>query len=61
MSQIYYCKLCEQKYMEHKEINSKRIYTSRIAELDKTKPIDKNCRICSKLFGDRYGTVTFGG
>tara|TARA_R100001082_G_scaffold18062_1_gene8975 strand:+ start:575 stop:718 length:144 start_codon:yes stop_codon:yes gene_type:complete len=47
--------------MEHEEVNSKRIYTSRVADLDKTKPIHKNCRVCSKLFGDRYGTVTWGG
>tara|TARA_R100000315_G_scaffold57194_1_gene31796 strand:+ start:177 stop:320 length:144 start_codon:yes stop_codon:yes gene_type:complete len=47
--------------MEHEEVNSKKIYTTRVAELDKTKPIHKNCRICSKLFGDRYGTVTLGG
>ena len=61
MNQIYYCKLCEQKYMENEELNSKRIYTTRVADLDKTKPIHKNCRVCSKLFGDRYGTVTWGG
>ena len=58
MSQIYYCELCEQKYVEHQEKNTKKIYTERIADLNKTKPINKNCRICSKVFGSRHGTFT---
>ena len=59
MNQIYYCKLCEQKYMENEEVNSKRIYTTRVADLDKTKPIHKNCRVCSKLFDNKYGYIEY--
>ena len=40
MNQIYYCELCEQKYIEHQEENTKKIYTERIADLNKEKPID---------------------
>ena len=61
MSQLYYCELCEQKYIEHQEENTKKIYTKRIADLNKEKPIDKNCRTCSKLFGGKYGTVIWRG
>tara|TARA_R100000988_G_scaffold99650_1_gene69140 strand:- start:556 stop:744 length:189 start_codon:yes stop_codon:yes gene_type:complete len=58
MSTIYFCGLCEQKYMEHKKETYRNIYTERVADDDKREVTHKNCRICSKLFGDRYGTVT---
>ena len=54
MSQIYYCDYCNQKYMEHEELNSKRIYSSRIPDGDKRKVKEKPCRICSKLFNNNY-------
>jgi hypothetical protein len=44
--------------MEHKEETYRNIYTERVADGDKREVKHKNCRICSKLFGDRYGTVT---
>ena len=59
MNQIYYCKLCEQKYMENEELNSKRIYTTRVADLDNTNPIHKNCRGWSKLFDNKYGYIEY--
>tara|TARA_R100000781_G_scaffold98912_1_gene62495 strand:- start:639 stop:824 length:186 start_codon:yes stop_codon:yes gene_type:complete len=59
MSKIYYCELCEQKYIENQEKNTRIIYTERVPDLNKTKPINKNCRVCSKLFGVKYGTITW--
>tara|TARA_R110002073_G_scaffold254031_1_gene416700 strand:- start:164 stop:349 length:186 start_codon:yes stop_codon:yes gene_type:complete len=61
MSQVYYCKLCNQKYIENKEVNSKRIYSRRVADGDKEEVKNKLCRVCSKLFNNKYGTFTLGG
>ena len=58
MSQIYYCDYCNQKYMEHEELNSKRIYSERVPDGDKKEVKDKPCRVCSKLFNNKYGTLT---
>jgi len=44
--------------MEHEELNSKRIYSSRIPDGDKREVKEKPCRICSKLFNNKYGTLT---
>ena len=59
MSQIYHCDYCNQKYMEH-ETKSLRIKTheERIPDGDKREIKEKPCRVCSKLFHNKYGTLT---
>ena len=58
MSQVYYCELCDQKYIETYHTYSKKFYFETIPKTDKRELKYKKCRTCSKLFGDRYGTVT---
>ena len=59
MNQIYHCDYCNQKYIEHKANNIRiKDWTERVPDGDKKEVKEKPCRVCSKLFHNKYGTLT---